>query len=303
MRQRALYADLLPAFARGTPASANSGLVYDRYADVWSGPPDWKPETPQQGPSAEQQFMMDIAAHAKNTGRNVAPLLSALHRRRAALWHGMGARPIDVALVAPMVSGLGMAHALEVGFVWDRNLGVPYIPATGLKGAARAWALQWDALPREAALRIFGDLPDPGAGSIIFHALYPVAPAPLRVDVLNPHAGSYNGKGETPGDWLEPKPVFFLTVPPEVAFRTAVQPRRGTPTTDLDLAERTLRSALALLGVGGKTAVGYGVFTPADAQRPAAKDMPAANRPIARPGTGGRTGPHRPSPTAQRGLK
>lgn len=263
-RVRPVYDNgLTGVFREGIPPTANTGLVYDRYSDQWSGAPDWKPDEPKGRRSIKQQFQDEVKQHAVGVIRHVRELLDGLHRRREALWAATGARRLELTLAAPLVSGLGMSHALEAGFVWDRNLGVPFLPGTSLKGAARAWAEHWEGMDAGTARRVFSDTGDTGAGSMLFHALYPAEPPGLRVDVLNPHFGEYyRDSSEPPGDWLSPVPVFFLTVPAETRWVTAVQPRRGAPDGDVTAAADCLAEALTALGAGAKTAVGYGLFEP-----------------------------------------
>lgn len=40
-----------------------------------------------------------------------------------------------------MAAGLGAAHVLETGLTLERNTGLPYLPASTVKGLARAWGL------------------------------------------------------------------------------------------------------------------------------------------------------------------
>jgi CRISPR-associated protein Cmr6 len=266
-RIRPVYANgLQDIFRPRPPATANIGLLYDRYADIWSGPagrPAWKPETPKNEKSMRQQFLDEVIEHVHKLRPHIGPLLEAHHKRREELWSSLNTKVVrKLNLVAPFVSGLGMAHSLEVGFIWDHNLGVPYLPGTGLKGLARAWAKHWKPMSDETDfLRIFGDLNDFGAGSIVFHALYPLEPPELRLDLLNPHFKEYYEENKDPGDWCSPTPVFFLTVPPGTTFITAIhaRPNRAKP-GDLEKAEQCLLEALANLGAGAKTAVGYGYF-------------------------------------------
>lgn len=258
-RACSVYASVRDVLRGDMPATANIGLIYDRYADVWSGAPTWTR-------ASNQRFLDDVIKHARRVAPRVAPLLQALHERRAILWRAVGARVLELSLAAPMVSGLGMTHALEAGFVWDRNLGIPYLPASSLKGVARAWAEQgWAATEDQCAVpRIFGAGPKEvggdSVGSVVFHALYPIKPPRLRLDVVNPHFGDYYRGKSSAADYLEPIPTFFLTVAAREAFRTALHLRPGAPPGDVDLAEEWLRAALTTLGVGAKTGVGYGLF-------------------------------------------
>lgn len=249
---------------KGITTYANPGLLYDRAINIWSGPgKKWKTQ-----PDAKKDFLRTIMVCSAQAMARTAPLLASLHDRRQALWVAMQAKPMEVTLAAPLVSGVGMSHALKTGFVWDRNLGVPYLPGSSLKGAVRAWAAQWEGRDDGQVRTLFGDLRDHGAGAVVFHDLYPKTPPALRLDVLNPHFKKYYEGESAPGDWLSPEPIFFLTVPPGTAFITALTIR--TPSQDqsqrqqqeemLNDAEELLRQALATIGIGAKTAVGYGLF-------------------------------------------
>jgi len=40
-------------------------------------------------------------------------------------------------LISPLVTGIGNTHPCEVGMTFDHNLGIPYIPASSIKGIVR----------------------------------------------------------------------------------------------------------------------------------------------------------------------
>lgn len=261
---RATYASGMEmVFRSGVSGTANTGLIYDRYAAVWSPPPQCKPAD-----SARVAFFQEIREHLRNRRTEGESLLQQFHARRAALWDAIGAEPVEIALAAPLVSGLGMGHPLEAGFVWDRNLGVPYVPGTGLKGVARAWAEHWQGADESICRRIFGDTADAGAGSIIFFSAFPKRIPDLRLDVMNPHFAEYYEAPQkvAPADWLSPRPLFFLTVATGTTFIAAVGPRAthdagpARSGSEMNTAIGLLRDALANIGVGAKTAVGYGYF-------------------------------------------
>jgi CRISPR-associated protein Cmr6 len=239
--------------------SANIGLVYDRYADIWSGPEkNWSPED-----GVRLRFMREITQRMDRAASHLGPLLEAFHARRQKLWDFNGAQAIELELLTPLASGIGMSHSLDVGFVWDRNLGVPFLPASSLKGVAFGWARDWsdDDDVKGMVKRVFGDPDDAGAGNTVFHSLYPVTPPKLRVDIINPHFGEYYRNRELPpGDWMAPVPVFFLTVNPGARFRTAIHPRTKAGEADIGITKTCLQEAVENLGVGAKTAVGYGLF-------------------------------------------
>jgi len=190
-----------------------------------------------------------------------------------------------------MVSGLGMSHPFETGFVFDRSIGVPYLPGSSLKGAARAWALAAAAEdadvwrdrggPIEALFGPRGDSDGSDEtsleqGGAMFLDVYPTKWPVLEVDILNPHYKEYYDSvndGSTlipPADYLSPTPIYFLTVAPNQPFEIAVAVRKdlrpelleAARTAGVDqFAELALAAATGAArdaGLGGKTAVGYG---------------------------------------------
>lgn len=162
--------------------------------------------------------------------------------------------------------------------------GFAYLPGSGLKGlaAAYAWHLkqtlsEQDQKPfQEEVQRIFGwgpgspgvqdlDNDDMQAGEIIFHDAFATEPPKLEVDVLTCHYPGYyqNGyqKVQAPGDWMSPVPVTFLTIAAGTTFRFKVtRTHASVPKDLLEAAKRLLLGGLHWLGTGAKTAAGYGWF-------------------------------------------
>lgn len=166
--------------------------------------------------------------------------------------------------------------------------GFPYLPGSGLKGLAQAYAhrIGADAGMMQA---VFGDS-SAGGGQVIFLDAWPKQWPEVEVDITNSHHKDYyGGRGTTPpGDWESPNPVYFLTVAPNVTFRFAVAKAR--PKVDnnvVDKAKEWLEKALQELGFGAKTAAGYGYFAPCDCatantapQTAAQSNVPIAQDPI-----------------------
>lgn len=189
-----------------------------------------------------------------------------------------------------LVSGLGISHPFETGFVFDHTYGVPYLPGSSVKGGARCWAREtrdsgdkrWGKDKDDDTVLdvVFGPEDskgrlqkfEPARGSVIFFDAYPSSWPKLEVDILNPHYKDYYEKTAPPADWLSPNPVYFLTVASGQTFdfAVAVKPTVGEEAfkaarvIDLDdLAKKALeavKGAATELGLGGKTAVGYGYF-------------------------------------------
>ncbi|MFB6261841.1 MAG: type III-B CRISPR module RAMP protein Cmr6 [Thiohalorhabdaceae bacterium] len=125
--------------------------------------------------------------------------------------------------------------------------------------------------------------PEEGAGDLIFFEALPVKPPRLQTDIMTPHMGKWYEAGgqvknpwdekeaeRVPGDWHAPVPIPFLTVE-QATFQVAVapRPRSEAGAGDVEAALDKLAEALAWLGAGGKTAVGYGHMVPDPQQRDA----------------------------------
>lgn len=52
-----------------------------------------------------------------------------------------GGRAFKLELRERLAAGLGASHVLETSLALDRNTGLPYLPASSVKGLARAWGL------------------------------------------------------------------------------------------------------------------------------------------------------------------
>jgi CRISPR-associated protein Cmr6 len=228
-----------------------------------------------------------------------------------------------------IIIGLGAGHVLETSISLHRIYGVPFIPASAVKGITRAQAfweiaeqlgvpsveadeakrrekakrktllqlldqllsegeenaqqetLEWlqkDELCREVVAvqsldidhwqalardfyKVFGTTER--QGQIVFFDAYPTLAPKLKLDIMNPHYADYyqqkvdkTGKPTPPANYLSPVPVYFLTVertPFIFALSSHDSHLRQT-------AEAWLKAALSNLGIGSKTAAGYGFF-------------------------------------------
>jgi CRISPR-associated protein Cmr6 len=276
------------------------GLAFSKFADAWR--PDWKNPREEkglitsfqaEGPQKKAFFEKIIklmTAHRIGAGRQ---LFDAFQSRRCRLFETLRqedwlVESLPLATDWRLVSGLGMAHPFETGFVFDHTYGVPYLPGSSVKGAARAWGEgnDWTYPTCEA---IFG--PDehppkgqsgvrpfvPGCGLVVVFDAYPTKWPELEIDILNPHYKAYYEEKTAktpPADWLSPEPTYFLTVKPGTQWEFVLGAPPIGPGLDeilqtaglgsqgevLTKAMRAIRGAATTLGLGGKTAVGYGYF-------------------------------------------
>ena len=184
-------------------------------------------------------------------------------------------------LKTPLITGIGETHPHEVSMVFDHNMGIPYIPASGIKGIVRfahTLGMLADIPPGKIQLdkdgkEYFDDEEDwtnvpqlfgaqKKRGAVFFLDAYPEKVPDLHVDIMNPHYGKYysDDKNETPpGDYLDPNPLKFLAVSKETVFifRALVDKESAEL---IDKVKTAFKKALEDEGVGAKTAVGYGIF-------------------------------------------
>jgi len=102
-------------------------------------------------------------------------------------------------------------------------------------------------------------------GKIIFFDAYPETEPKLKVDVMNPHYSDYYGGKKDkqgnpipPADYLNPVPIFFLTVE-DTKFEFVIGAKKVYENY-LNEMEVLLENALSNHGIGAKTSVGYGIF-------------------------------------------
>jgi CRISPR-associated protein Cmr6 len=267
-------------------SGGHAGLWYDRffnkYDDYWSVPDGGKIE------------WIETVTLSLLGGEKVSQFCG----RQTILVDSLGGKSIIAKTSWHFVTGLGNNHPVENGFAWHPTLGVPYLTGAAVKGLLRAWCEVWSDTflkngedKADTLRRWFGPSLDelkpkkgssikkqnPAVGELIFFDALPTGPVVLKADVMTPHMGKWYEKGgekpkpdgsnggenpepdgsNVPADWHSPKPVPFLVVAPGQAFQFSVAARPGSAII-VDDVVKELESALAFLGAGAKTAVGYG---------------------------------------------
>lgn len=197
-----------------------------------------------------------------------------------------------------MVVGLGTESVYETSMTLHHVYGIPYIPASSIKGVVRSWIInevygsekphfaEGYAIENKEFCDVFGcpkklNIKNPDRsfksyysqtdgekkgtriGNIIFFDAFPLEIPTIEPDIMNVHYPDYYGKKQPPTDSQDPIPIFFLTVK-DTPFQFVL----GTHNGELlayKIAGRTisewLKEALEEHGIGAKTAVGYGQFT------------------------------------------
>jgi len=194
--------------------------------------------------------------------------------------------------------GLGNASVFETSITLHHIYGIPYIPATAVKGILRTWIIteyfhssECEAFQNLDFCKIFGAPKDCEGvetaivkyykhsknknidaymGDVVFFDAFPIDAPTVEVDIMNPHYPDYYGdeKGKVPpADWQNPVPIFFLTVT-NTSFQFLFGVRKGRKSFNVGFGEHKgnvisvlkelLKEALSNHGIGAKTAVGYG---------------------------------------------
>jgi CRISPR-associated protein Cmr6 len=187
---------------------------------------------------------------------------------------GTAATLLRFTTTGPLTLHLARASALEnAGICLHPLYGFVYLPGSGLKGMARAFAeTVW--LPTQSDMKaawrkiedVFGWAPNPErkqqirdpnhpaekrfavqgdpkspevkahVGDVIFHEAWPETWPKLIVDIVNNHHPDYYQHADNqhaPGDWENPVPVYFLAAAPGVAFTFPLAKRRSDVPDDL----------------------------------------------------------------------
>ncbi len=181
----------------------------------------------------------------------------------------------------PLITGIGQPHPNEVSMVFDYMLGIPYIPASSIKGLLRFTSVVIEIRDPKNENKYIpdkeGNINDENIaeikyyfggqsneGAVAFLDAYPEHVPNLHIDIMNPHYGAYYQEGKAPADYLEPTPIKFLTVAPKTTFIFRVIIHKNKPNYEIlkQSVKTILEEALTKEGIGAKTALGYGLFEP-----------------------------------------
>jgi CRISPR type III-B/RAMP module RAMP protein Cmr6 len=209
-------------------------------------------------------------------------------------------RKVRLYSTSPLILHLGRANVLEnVGLYCERTTGLPVIPGTAVKGVLstwacweanqnddgsfpdpESWAVQRSAFPANHARRIFGSDAETGsehAGEISFLGAWPATLPKLALDIVNPHHDT-SGRDLTR---LTPSVFLSLESGPAWDFVFLVRPGVSDAAELLNTTETWLRESLSQVGLGAKTAAGYGRFSddpPSQGQGPDSKPISASDQ-------------------------
>jgi len=246
---------------RFTPQNTHPGLMLDKYVESWDPVADsGKLSERVQKPAVEAVVKL---SQSPPQGLDYAALLQRW-KKMATARHGLS---FQAQTLGPLTLHLARASALEnAGTCLHPLYGFAYLPGSGLKGMARAYAeTVW--LPAQSDSQkawqqiedVFGWAPNPdrnkhirdslhpasvrrkdendpkspeikaSSGAIVFHDAWPESWPQLIVDIVNNHHPEYyqhDDNDHPPGDWENPVPVYFLAVQAGVTFTFALAKRR-----------------------------------------------------------------------------
>ena len=270
-----LYNNLTPNDLLNT-VSKNHGLYFNKHLGMWKD--NWSLD-------GESKLKWVNLFSDRELG-NATQITEHLARREALL-NSHQSEALYFKTNAALVAGLGNSHPIENGLTWHHTLGVPYIPASSVKGLVREWLESWLIVDNKEfeklseaeqvnqkdfikdLQRIFGSLKKSEAtsvGTVIFHDAIPAKPIKLKAEIMTPHYSAYYENGEVPGDWLSPNPIPFLAVDEGQVFQFGIMPRTQSDKDkeDCTFVTEWLSDALEMLGIGAKTATGYGQYEDID---------------------------------------
>ena len=257
---------------------AHLGLWHTRFFDRYPDPKKLnRGEEPWKVPSTGKGEWVDEVVKLA-WARGAIKRLHQQRQRLEALVGATGGVVVPFTTHWHFVTGLGLPHPVENGFLWHPTLGMPYLQATAVKGLLRAWLTTWAEMSTaesEARQARWLGTPERTGDLIFFDALPVQRPPTLVHDIMTPHLGDWYAEGDQvkgssttgaaariPADWHSPNPIPFLAVE-KATFLFAIAPRhRGVGHQVVIEAMATLGEALLELGAGAKTAVGYGRMTP-----------------------------------------
>jgi CRISPR-associated protein Cmr6 len=167
-----------------------------------------------------------------------------------------------------MAIGLGGANVQETSITLHHTYACPYIPGSALKGCLRSFVIRdlFDCKESDAEqdadfAKVFGTQGD--SGKVFFLDAFPRICNRLDIDIMNPHYPKYYQGAKGPTDDDSPTPIPFYAIPAGTGFTVRLVSKKvdikGFAIGGKMLTEM-LAETLAEMGIGAKTAVGYGWF-------------------------------------------
>ncbi|MBK9462021.1 MAG: type III-B CRISPR module RAMP protein Cmr6 [Sphingobacteriales bacterium] len=214
------------------------------------------------------------------TGRKIAEIGKIANR----IWHIAAKTTTQTQKIVMQpqwrfASGLGGESVYETGITLHHVYGIPYIPASSVKGVVRSWVIlnkfgnkEEDAIRDEWFIDLFGcpdqiandrgkfkskydreekdrkDDNDPDKknvgimrkGNIVFFDAFPTKEQTIEADIMNPHYPEYYAGKKPPTDFQNPIPVLFLTVA-KTPFQFVFGYQKATEHTAFENGEKMMQ--------------------------------------------------------------
>ncbi|HOM11199.1 MAG TPA: type III-B CRISPR module RAMP protein Cmr6 [Spirochaetota bacterium] len=276
-------------------SKGNYGLWYTKYIPVSCDEQNFAKASDDKGDTTNA---VNYYFKRYNVTNNV--LLNELSNRHVqqkefmkAMEKNYHAIELRVKLISPLLTGVGYPHPSESSLLFEHTLGIPYIPASSIKGVVRfAFTiglldddiygtenyygtdkdgkrfLKEELTPVKDAFGYSADnnsetnnkeIIKSSRGKVIFLDAYPEKIPGLIVDILNPHYPEYYSGNKPPADNQDPLPVKFLAVARDTVFLFRVLVKKVNDEL-LVLVKNAIERAFFEEGVGAKTTIGYGRF-------------------------------------------
>jgi CRISPR-associated protein Cmr6 len=167
-----------------------------------------------------------------------------------------------------MIVGLGIESVLETSILLHHTYAFPYIPGSIVKGCLRSFIIrdlfcndEEEANVDQDFVKAFGT--HETQGKIVFLDVFPEQCNYLDIDIMNSHYSDYYDGKKAPTDTIDPRLIKFNTVPIGTKFIFRIVSRTLNPRTheikNISLID-LLKFTVIEVGMGAKTAVGYGWF-------------------------------------------
>lgn len=217
-----------------------------------------------------QVLYAGLAQRGDRVVRALAGLLDGIHRRQEAALTALFPQKdqreqLEAEVAWRLVIGTSYGKAWDTSLQVHPLYGVPYLPASGIKGMLAHFVKENYASDTDA-VRIFGTLER--LGNVVFFDSFCRSGARryFEEDVIGKHYPDYyeqdrlDPREHAPADYCKPEPVKFLAVAGGVKFAF----RFGSRHPELvGKTKRWLSECLAQYGIGAKTRVNYGRLNPA----------------------------------------
>jgi CRISPR-associated protein Cmr6 len=129
-----------------------------------------------------------------------------------------------------LVIGLGGASIYETSMTLHHIYGIPYIPASSIKGIVHHWATD-NGIEKSLIKIVFGEDETPEEinqrGNVIFFDAFPTTPPKIEMDIMNPHYPKWYSEGKPPTDTQDPIPIPFLTIGKDSKFQFVIGLKRS----------------------------------------------------------------------------